>query len=257
MITLRSVAAGLALLLLMSAGAACNAAAPQPTDRTFLSVAVTDGGAARPLVAGTRIRLDFRGNELGANAGCNSIGGTYSIQNGALVLDAAGMTEMGCDQLRHDQDDWLIEFLSSRPAFSISGDELTLAGTTVVLRLMDRRIVEPDVALVGPTWTVDAIASGDAVSSIPGGAVATLRFHPDGSVDVNTGCNQGSGTWKSVGATVEISQLMLTKRACDQANGGLEGAVLSLIDGGPMAAEIEASSLRLQAGQNGLHLRAS
>ncbi len=257
MITLRSIAAGLALLLLMSAGAACNAAAPQPMDRAFLSVAVTDGGAARPLVAGTRIRLDFRGNELGANAGCNSIGGTYSIQNGTLLLDAAGMTEMGCDQPRHDQDEWLIELLSSRPAFRMSGDELTLESGPVVVRLMDRRIVEPDVALVGRTWTVDAIVSGDAVSSIPGGAVATLRFHADGTVDVNTGCNQGSGTWETVGPGIEISALMLTKRACDQVNGGLEGAVLSLIEAGPMAAEIEANTLRLQAGQHGLHLRAS
>ncbi len=257
MITLRSIAAGTALVLLMAAGAACNAAAPQPTDRAFLSVAVTDAGAPRSLVPGTRIRLDFRGSELGANAGCNSIGGTYAIQDGTLILDAAGMTEMGCDQPRHEQDDWLVAFLSSRPTMKLSGDELTLESGTIAIRLMDRTVVEPDVALVGPTWTVDAVVSGDAVSSIPGGAVATLRFHQDGTVEVNTGCNQGSGTWKTVGPGIEISDLMLTKRACDAVNGGLEGAVLGLIEAGPMAAVIDANVLRLQAGQIGLNLRAS
>ena len=256
MITRRSIAAGLALLLMMAAGAACSAAAPQLTDRAFLSVAVTDNGAARALVPGTRIRLDFRASELGANAGCNSIGGTYKVEGGKLILDAAGMTEMGCDQPRHEQDDWLIEFLSSSPTFRLTGDELTLESGTVVVRLLDRKIVEPDRALAGPTWTVDSIVTGDAVSSIPQGVTATVVFNADGTLTLDAGCNQGGGKWAAVGGGLEISDLILTKKACQGPGAQLEAAVMSVLDAGTITADIQASSLRLQAGPNGLGLRA-
>ena len=246
----------MALFLTMAAGAACTTAAPQLTDRAFLSVAVTDGGAPRQLVPGTRIRLDFRASELGANAGCNSIGGTYRIEGGKLIVEATGMTEMGCDQPRHDQDDWLSEFLSSNPTVRLAGDELTLESGSVVVRLLDRRIVEPDVALAGVTWTVVSVISGDAVSSVPQGVTATLLFHADGTVDVNTGCNQGSGSWATVGAGIEIKNVMLTKRGCDAQTGAMESAVLGLIDAGALAATIQGSTLTLLAGAGGLQLRA-
>lgn len=259
MITHRSSIAGLALLLLMAIGAGCSAtgAPPQLTDRAFLSVAVTDGGAARALVAGTRIRLDFRGNDLGASAGCNSIGGTWSIQGGKLVFDGGGMTEMGCDPARHAQDDWLVELLGSRPTIQLNGNELTLESGAVVVRLVDREVVEPDLALVGPSWTVESIITGDAVSSAPGGAVATLVFKADGTVDINAGCNRGGARWTAVGGGLEISGMVLTKMACEGAGAQLEADVLAVLGAGTVGATIDASVLTLQAGANGLQLRAA
>ena len=257
MITHRSITAGLALLLLMAIGAGCSAAAsPQLTDRAFLSVAVTDGGAVRPLVAGTRIRLDFHGSELGASAGCNMIGGTWSVRDGKLVFDGAGMTEMGCDADRDAQDAWLVELLGSRPTIRLSGNELTLESGTILVRLLDREVVEPDLALVGPAWTVDSIITGDAVSSIPGGAIATLVFDADGTVDINAGCNRGGGTWTAVGGGLKIENIGLTKMACEGPGGQLEAAVLAVIGTGTVGASIDANVLTLRAGANGLQLRA-
>lgn len=258
MITHRSITAGLALLLLMAIGAGCSAASsPRLTDRAFLSVAVTDNGAARPLVAGTRIRLDFRGTDLGASAGCNSIGGTWSVEGGKLVFDGAGMTEMGCDPARHAQDDWLVELLGSRPTILLNGNELTLESGAVVVRLLDREVVEPDLALVGPAWSVESIITGDAVSSLPGGAIATLVFKADGTVDINAGCNRGGAMWTAVGGGLEIENIGLTKMACQGPGGQLEAAVLAVLGAGTVGASIDASALTLQAGANGLQLRAS
>ena len=68
--------------------AGCNAAGSDPTSsadpmsvdgRTFLSTDVTQDGEERPLVDGTQIRLAFSDGQLSASAGCNTIGGTYSI----------------------------------------------------------------------------------------------------------------------------------------------------------------------------------
>lgn len=260
--THRSITAGLALLLLIAIGAGCSGtAAPQLADRAFLSVAVTDGGAPRPLVAGTRIRLDFHGTDLGASAGCNSIGGTWSVQGGRLVFDGAGMTEMGCDPARHAQDDWLVELLGARPTIRLNGNELMLESGAVVVRLLDREVVEPDLALVGPTWAVVSLigpgGDGGAVSSLPAGVVASLRFHDGGVVEVASGCNQGSGRWAPDGTGLRFSDLVTTKMACDGDRGTVEAAVFAVLGAGFLEAEIEADGLTLQApaGQ-GLQLRA-
>lgn len=255
--TVRRLAAGLALVALLTAATGCAASAPSLAARTFLSVAVTDGGVARPLVADTRIRLDFRATDIGASAGCNSMGGAYRIENGRLIVDTMSMTEMGCEEDLAAQDTWLAELLGSRPAIRLTGDELVLESGSIVVRLLDRKVVEPDVALAGPTWTVVSIISGDAVSSVPDGATATLAFHADGTMTVNAGCNQGGATWKAVGGGLEVSALGLTKKACGGAEGQLESAVVGVLGAGTIAAAIDSTLLTLQAGAQGLQLRAS
>src|SRR5688500_11267084 len=132
---LTRLAGGLALVAILASAGCAGAAATSIGDREFLSVNVTDGGAARPLVPNTRIRLNFSGANLGASAGCNSIGGTYRIEAGRLVFDGGGMTEMGCDQARHDQDDWLAAFLRSKPVARLNGNDLALEGGSVVVTL--------------------------------------------------------------------------------------------------------------------------
>lgn len=254
--TLRRLTTALALIATLVTAAGCAGSAATIANRSFLSVAVTDGGAARPLVAGTRIRLDFRASDLGASAGCNTIGGTYRIDGGRLVFEGGSMTEMGCDQDRDAQDQWLVQLLGSKPAARLTGDELVLESGSIEVRLLDRKIVEPDVALTGPTWTVVSILAGDAVSSIPDGAVATLVFHADGSLTVNAGCNQGGARWKAVGRGIEVSDLGLTKKACEGAGGQLESAVVGVLRAGTLAASIDSNLLTLQAGAQGLQLRA-
>lgn len=255
--TFRRLATGLALVAILAAASGCAASAPSLAGRVFLSVGVTDGGVARPLVPGTRIRLDFRAGDLGASAGCNSMGGTYRIEDGRLVFEGGSMTEMGCDPDRDAQDQWLITLLASRPAARLTGDELILESGSVVVRLLDRKVVEPDVALSGPTWTVVSIIDGGAVSSVPAGAVATMAFKANGTFELNAGCNQGGGAWKAVGTGIEVSDLVLTKKACEGPGGTLESAVVGVLRAGSIAAAIDSNQLTLQAGTKGLQLRAS
>jgi heat shock protein HslJ len=245
------------LVLVAVALGACSPSAPQLADRVFLSVAVTDGGAARPLVPGTRIRLGFEGSDLSASAGCNAMGGPYRVDAGVLIADALATTDMGCDADRAAQDQWLGILLAGKPTLRLAGDDLTLERGAVVIHLVDRRIAEPDVPLVGPTWTVDSLIDGDATSSVPGGATATLVFHGDGTIDVRPGCNQGGGTWSSVAGGIEISSIGLTKKACEGPAGQLETAVMAVLGAGTLVVDIDSTVLTLRAGGRGLQLRAS
>jgi heat shock protein HslJ len=254
--SLPGLTAALALMAIIASAGCAAATATSIGDREFLSVNVTDGGAPRPLAPNTQIRLNFSGANLGASAGCNSIGGTYRVEGGKLVFQGGGMTEMGCDQARHDQDDWLVAFLASKPVARLTGNDLTLESGSVVMSLRDRTVVEPDANIVGPTWTLVSMIQGDAVSSVPQDQSATLKFNADSSFELFAGCNRGGGTWKAVGGGIQFSEILLTKMACDGPASAIESAMLVVLEADSSSAEIKSNLLTLRAGANGLQLEA-
>jgi heat shock protein HslJ len=236
--------------------AGCSSTAASPLEgRTFLSTRVTDKGVDRPLVPGTSIRLTFsKDGQLRVSAGCNHMGGTYRMDGATLRFEGGAMTDMGCDEPRHKQDDWVSGFLASRPTVALAGNDLALTSGDVVIRLLDREIADPDLPLVGPTWTVNSIVSGDAVSSIPDGVVATLTFSGDGRVAVATGCNQGGGSYSVEGNRIRFAEIVTTKMACDRARGQMEAAVLAVLGADDLNYSIDAGSLTIQGAGQGLML---
>jgi heat shock protein HslJ len=245
------------LLLLVLTGCTVVPGPSGPTldGSEWLSIAVTEDGADRPLVDGTQIRLSFTDGQLGASAGCNTMGGAYRIEDGQLLFEGGGMTEMGCDDERHAQDDWLFAFLGAQPSIAQEGDKLTLTSGATVITLQDAEVAEPDLPLTGTTWTVDSIITGDAVSSVPNGATATLVFTDDGRLEVDNGCNVGGGGYEVTDGTLRVGQLVTTLRGCDAPAAQLESAVMSVLNADEIEYAIDAGSLTLMAGDHGLGLR--
>jgi heat shock protein HslJ len=224
----------------------------------FLSTNVTVDGAPFALVDGTRIRLVFDNGTLSASAGCNIIGGDLDIDGDTLRFSGASMTEMGCDQPRHAQDDWLVTFLSSNPTFVLDGFDLTLTSGTTVVTLLDREIAEPDQPLTNITWGLASFIDGDSVSSVPAGISAQFTFADDGTFSANFGCNSGGGSYAIDGDTITFSDVVMTKMACGGAAGQVEEAVLTVIGSeGPITFAIDADLLTLMAGSIGLQLSAA
>jgi heat shock protein HslJ len=249
-------AGSLLVVALLVAACATGGSSVTPDGRDFLSTSVTEDGVERPLVAGTQIRLGFADGRISASAGCNTMGGSYRIDGGLLVVGDLSMTEMGCDPDRHAQDDWLAAFLAARPAIRLGANELALDGGGTSIRLLDREIADPDLPLAGTLWTVDSIIAGDAVSSVPAGVVATIRFTGDGQASIATGCNDGGARVEIAAGTLRFNQITVTEKFCEGPAGEMETAVLAVVQAGiPVAYEIEARSLTLMAGTNGLGLK--
>jgi heat shock protein HslJ len=257
-----------ALLLVLILAAACGdpattARADQRSDdpwgRDFLSTAVTGKGQARALRAGTRIRLSFTDDgRLVASAGCNSMGGQAEVRDGRLVVAELAQTEMGCDPDRHAQDQWLAEFLGSRPRLDLVDDELTLTGESAEIRLQDREVADPDRPLKGTRWVVDTVSDGDAASSVPQGPEAHMTIG-DGTFGGSTGCNQmgGNAAVDDAAGTITFSDVIATKMACEDDKMALERAVLSVL-AGEVSYEIKADRLTLtHPSGNGLGLHAT
>lgn len=121
--------------------------------------------------------------------------------------------------------------------------------------MLGREVAEPDLPLVGRRWTVTSIVAGDAVSSVPAGAVASLLITADGSVQVETGCNQGGGRVTVTQQTLHFTDIATTLRACDGPGGQLESAVLAVLGAEVVTYRIDAGTLTLTAGQRGLQLQ--
>ncbi|MEA2676531.1 MAG: hypothetical protein QOJ81_672 [Chloroflexota bacterium] len=223
--------------------------------RMFLSTSVTQAGAPFALAPNTRIRLTFDTTSgLSANAGCNIIGGSYTLDGNRIVWTGGGMTEMGCDDPRHAQDDWLAAFLGANPTFVLNGNDLTLTVDDTVITLLDREVAEPDQPLVGPVWVLNSIiVGGDAVSSVPAGVTATMTFNANGTVDINFGCNSGGGQYALDGDSITFSELIQTEMACAGAAGQVESAVISVLTDDALTFTVDAGSLTLTAANsNGL-----
>lgn len=243
---------------LVPGGSAPGGSAPGGTEpsandlegRTFLSTGIE----GRTIAAGTRIRLTFQNGNIGASAGCNSMGGPFRIEGGLLRTPQMITTEMGCQPELMAQDQWIADLLNES-MLVLDGDVLTLSKGDVSLSLLDRRVADPDRPLIGTQWVVDGILDGDTASSVPAAAIASVTLSA-GRADVETGCNSGSADADISANTIEFGPLVLTKRACPPETMGLEQAVVRVVHG-LIQYRIEADVLTMTSGGFGLMLRAT
>ena len=196
--------------------------------RTFVSTTVT----GFELIDGTEIRISFEEDHLSASAGCNTVGGAYTVENDLLSVSEPSATLMACDPQLMTQDDQLIGFLTDDPAISLKDDVLTLTGAEVTVEMQEDSGEESGAALVGTTWTLDSIVDGDSASSVPSGVEPpTLEISDAGEATVFTGCNRGGASVEISDVSLTFGPLRLTKMACGDDATTVEATVTSIIDG--------------------------
>jgi heat shock protein HslJ len=108
-----------------------SVAAEDLNGKTFASTSVS----GHELVTDTVVTLSFEDGTVGANAGCNSLSGGFTIEGGALTIGVLASTMMACDEALTAQDEWLSAFLSDDPAIGLDGDVLTLEEGDVTVTL--------------------------------------------------------------------------------------------------------------------------
>lgn len=206
-------------------------------------------------LAGTTVSVGFRNGEFGFSAGCNGHGGTFSLRDERLVVTAFQSTTRGCDAALHAQDEWLAGFLTSSPSLKLEGERLTLRGAAATLVFLDREVADPDRPLVGTLWTVDTIVQGDfATSSVLPAPAPSILFREDGTLQVDTTCNTGSGRYSVAGDQLTLTPVSYTLRACSGAS-DVDDQVQVLLREGTLTFEIEATRLTLRRGDSGLSAR--
>lgn len=105
-------------LLAACATAGASSASLQGTKWAFTLI---DG---KPPVS-SKAALTIDGNRIGANLGCNGLGGDLRIEGGRLVTGPMISTMMYCDGLM-EQERAVADLLEADPTFKLTGDKLVL-----------------------------------------------------------------------------------------------------------------------------------
>jgi heat shock protein HslJ len=254
---------GLALLLPVLA--ACG----DEPDSTIDAVPAADlgiggdyvsNGLPAPFADGDVMRLTLADGSISFQATCNSMSGNATWGDGVLRVDSIGGTEMGCPGAGFDQDEWLVDFFSSKPAIAVDGDDVSITRGEDTLWFVPAEdggvgAAAPGVRLDGTVWSLTGIeeTDGDSVgiTGVPGKVEATLTIQGD-RIQIETGCNTGGGRVTVVDDRLELRNLGFTLKGCLDVAGEVERGVLHVLDGGPLTWRINGTQLRLENGDHAL-----
>lgn len=124
----------ISLLLALPLLGACATAASSPPNLNGTDWRFTAIDGATPV--GKRATLTFETDRLGANVGCNGLGGGWRLEGERLITDGIIGTMMFCEGVMA-QERAVSELLGGRPTVTISGNRLTLRSdrhTAVLVR---------------------------------------------------------------------------------------------------------------------------
>jgi heat shock protein HslJ len=218
---------------------------------------VADGLPDPPFAEGSgTVRLTLEDGTIAFTASCNHFSGIATWDDGVLRASSIGGTEIGCDEERAAQDEWLVDFFSSGPELTLDGTDLKVGSGADAIWFVPADEVPPsaepgDAAdLVGPTWALTQIGETDGDSTgmmvVPDSVTSTLVLTEGGEVQAQYGCNSGGGTYRVQGDTIRFAHMMGTLMACQDARGEVEAGVQRVVmDDRPVAWAISGDELRL------------
>lgn len=144
----RSTAVGLAALTVSLAGCGTDDGDGREDPATIVEPVqvqlegrsfVADRVTGRDLVTGTSLELSFDDGRLAVTAGCNTLTGEYSDDDGVLSwTEQPASTLMGCEPNLRDQDAWLEGLLVDGMRLESGDADLTLVADQVRWELSTR-----------------------------------------------------------------------------------------------------------------------
>jgi heat shock protein HslJ len=230
--------------------------APGDYQGTWILVSGEVDGAPLPIAG--RVDLTIDQGSVGGTAACNHYGGEVAIRGDRFELrDGLAQTEMWCEpaELMETESAYLAA-LARVTTIARDGDQLTLSGDGVTLTFEVVPPIDPE-ALVGTTWVLDTLVTGEAASSVMGDP-ATLLLKDDGVFEGSTGCREFSGRYQATGDTITATDLVTNDNACPPDLEAQDAHVLEVLGDG-FTTEIEGNRLWVHSrrGDNGLGYLAS
>lgn len=190
----------------------------------------TFDGAPLPMVDGYRITMNVKEDgSLGGTAACNGYGGTFIADNEDFITSEISMTAMGCEPAVQDSESAFLQAIGRPLTYTATATTLTLTGEDVELVFASVAPV-PTSDLVGTTWVLDTLFSGDTATSVQGDP-ATLLLTADGQIIGSTGCRTLSGQY-SIGADVVLFNSFSAGGECSAELARQDGHVVTVLGDG-------------------------
>ncbi|MFF5974839.1 META domain-containing protein [Streptomyces sp. NPDC012769] len=192
--------------------------------------AVTVDGTRSVAPPGARLEIEKNGRARG-NTGCNNFGAAVAVNGDTLTVSTHEVTMIGCPADRDRFERALLRAFTGRLTGKLQEEGLTLASSDGRNTL--ELVTETGASLAGPTWTVDALLTGDTSASLPAGSEgkAKLAFGKDGRLSGSLGCNRVSAPAKITEKTITLGAIAATRMICTGPQMELETKLYEALDG--------------------------
>jgi heat shock protein HslJ len=219
-------------------------------ERSFVGTSASESGHPRPFGAGTTVRVRFQGGGLRYTVGCNSMAAWVDLNGGRLVLRDGTSTLVGCGGSLGEDEAWLYSFMEDQPQWHLQDTHLTLTTANSVLRLLDRRVAEPNRSLEQPTrWLLRSVTVAGSTAVVPADKLPMIEF-VGGRFFGGTTCNDFSGNVVMNGDSLFLSGLQVGPIPCTEPMATIERGLLALLDG-PVDAKVSGDTLVINNGGAG------
>jgi heat shock protein HslJ len=216
------------------------------------------GDLPAPYGPGDVVRVTFAGRDVTFQATCNTMSGSASAaDDGVLTVRSVGGTEMGCPGQGFEQDEWLVDFFTSRPVLDTLdvGFSLTAGRTTLRFLPPDASPAVDDEPLEGTSWRLTGVEERDGaavgMTTVPRRTDAWLRI-ADGELRFETGCSSGGGDVRVEGDRLHLRRVVVTTAGCLGPGAGLEGPQVEVLVRRQAAWAVDGDQLRISRGGTAL-----
>ena len=222
-----------------------------PAEAPAVGDFVADGLPA-PFEAGDRLHVTLGDGEISFRATCNTTSGLVDWDDGVLRTSSLGGTEIGCPGSGSEQDEWLVDFFTSAPAFQVDDTGVRLANDDDEIWLVpaDEVDEDPDIdaALEGTDWRLIGIeqTDGDSIGmmGVPRRVDANVAIRGR-ELTFGTGCNSGRGDVRVQGDRFELRGVGITRMRCLGIRGEIESAQVPVLMAEQVGWSIDGRELRL------------
>jgi heat shock protein HslJ len=227
----------MSLLVISLAISACSAQSTQEPSAPLIGAwkltAYGPADAPVPAVEGTGAGLTFNDDgTVRGTAGCNGLGGDYTVQGDQIIFSEFASTLMACDDPIMVQEDAAKQVMTGSATYKIEGDSLTITNndTLLVLTKTTPGIEEPTApASLTGSWKLTSYGTADALSSALPDVETNLTFNDDGTVTGTSGCNGFGGGYVVEGDQITFNEIVSTLKLCDEPVMGQEEAMQQVL----------------------------
>lgn len=174
-------------------------------------------------------------NELSGFAGCNYLGGLFSLEDGAPLFPQLDRTDFPCDDAPAavlEQEETILAALDEAAGLRLAADDrLQVIDGEGNVRLVyaARPVTAVDAGLTGGEWVLVSLNGEPPLA----GVRTTLRFEAeqeaepgtiiDAWIDGNTGCNAYSGEIRTAAnGTFDVPEIVSNEEGCNEPEGVME-----------------------------------
>lgn len=242
------------LVMLLSGCSLLSGGSSASLDGEWQLQAGTNQGQPIPIPAGSTVTLAIDGTQAGGTAACNSYGSKIQVSGSSISISELLQTEMAClDNRLMALESAYLAALARVTTAARDEDSLVLTGPQVELRfILAAPVAKAD--LVGTTWILDSLVSGEVVSSTVGERV-TLVLSGDGRISASTGCRDVTGTYAISEGQVQVTLDPYDTIGCAAGLGEQDAHILGVLSNG-FGVSVDTQRLTVASGDQGMTYRA-